>query len=389
VTRAKYHCTIALVSGRLDKFDYYSALGWLLFGKLAQGHDILGKLLKDGMQAEVRQALMHAQLQQVVETSDGGISHESMPVEAALISYQSEMGEWQSSIRRYTPRYKAVPKVGSFSGLASGKEDERPDYDTLVFATPSLSEREGAGAERSRSDVFPRGAKAGSCLHKMLEELDFTQPLSEQRDKVLLPALKRHGLPERWREAGEQLLEKTLHTPLGAIPLCLADLPNIQRLDELEFYFPVERLRLKPLQALLHEHLPAEWETIHAAVDKLKFSELTGHLKGYIDLVFFADGQYFVVDYKSNDLGATPADYTPAAMQQAMAEHHYYLQYLIYCLALHRYLQQRQPNYAWDEHVGGALYLFLRGMLPEQAGSGIFFHKPALSLIEALDHLIQ
>ena len=206
---------------------------------------------------------------------------------------------------------------------------------------------------------------------------------------MLLPALKRHGLPERWREAGEQLLEKTLHTSLGAIVLCLADLPKTQRLDELEFYFPVERLRLKPLQALLHQHLPAEWTLIHAAVDKLKFNDLTGYLKGYIDLVFAADGQYFVVDYKSNELGTTPADYTHEAMQQAMAEHHYYLQYLIYCLALHRYLQQRQPHYAWEKHVGGALYLFLRGMTPEQAGSGVFFHKPDWQLIEALDHLIQ
>jgi exodeoxyribonuclease V beta subunit len=185
------------------------------------------------------------------------------------------------------------------------------------------------------------------------------------------------------------LLDNTLHTPLGAIPLRLADLSKPQRLDELEFYFPVERLRLKPLQALLHEHLPAEWVAIHAAVDKLKFSDLTGYMKGYIDLVFAADGQYFVVDYKSNELGVTPADYTPEAMQQAMAEHHYYLQYLIYCLALHRYLQQRLPDYTWELHMGGALYLFLRGMTPEQAGSGIFFHKPTAQLIEALDHLIQ
>ncbi|MBO0615100.1 exodeoxyribonuclease V subunit beta [Thiothrix fructosivorans] len=382
VTRAKYHCTIALVSGRIPApFSYYSALGWLLFGKLAQGHEILSKLRKDGMQPDVRQALMHAQLQQVVKQSDGCISHESMPVDDALISYQPETGEWQSSIRRYQPRYTPVPKVGSFSGLASGKEDERPDYDTLAWQTPVVHE--------TLRTAFPRGAKAGSCLHKMLEELDFTQPLAEQRDKVLLPALKRHGLPERWREAGEQLLEKTLHTSLGAIVLCLADLPKTQRLDELEFYFPVERLRLKPLQALLHQHLPAEWTLIHAAVDKLKFNDLTGYLKGYIDLVFAADGQYFVVDYKSNELGTTPADYTHEAMQQAMAEHHYYLQYLIYCLALHRYLQQRQPHYAWEKHVGGALYLFLRGMTPEQAGSGVFFHKPDWQLIEVLDHLIQ
>jgi exodeoxyribonuclease V beta subunit len=380
LTRAKYHCTIALVSGRINQFDYYSALGWLLFGKLPQGREILGKLRKDGMQPDERQRLMHTQLTHLVEQSAGGISHEVLLVEETPVLYQADSGQWQPSLRRYQQRYAPVPKVGSFSGLASGKEDERPDYDTLVVIPV---------AERSRSEVFPRGAKAGSCLHKMLEELDFTQALATQHDSVLLPALQRHGLPERWLPAGVQLLENTLNTPLPAAKLRLRDLPKAQRLDELEFYFPVARLRLKPLQTLLHQHLPAEWEAIHAAIDKLKFNDLTGYMKGYIDLVFAADGQYFVVDYKSNDLGATPADYRFEAMQEAMAEHHYYLQYLIYCLALHRYLQQRLPGYAWEQHVGGALYLFLRGMMPEQAGSGVFFHKPTLALLEALDDLMN
>ena len=45
-----------------------------------------------------------------------------------------------------------------------------------------------------------------------------------------------------------------------------------QRLDELEFYFPVKRLRLRALQDLLHRYLPAEWTDIHAAIEKLKFN---------------------------------------------------------------------------------------------------------------------
>ncbi|WP_028488054.1 exodeoxyribonuclease V subunit beta [Thiothrix lacustris] len=392
LTRAKYHCTLVLASGHIKSFDYYSGLGWLLFGKLAQGDDILGKCCSKGvMQAPERQALMHQQLAQIVATSAGKISHESLPVADSLVLCEPEAGDVQTAIRRYQSHYTMIPKVGSFSGLSSGKEDERPDYDTLAFAAVTFA----ATTPNDRNAMFPRGTKAGSCLHKMLEELDFTQPLDGQREKVLLPALKRHGLPERWRPAAEVLLENTLKTPLwkastqGQEGMCLAGLTKEQRLDELEFYFPVKCLTLKKLQALLHQHLPPEWEIIHAAIDKLKFADLTGYMKGFIDLVFAADGQYFVVDYKSNDLGATPADYTHATMQQAMADHHYYLQYLIYCLALHRYLRQRVAGYDWDVQVGGALYLFLRGMTPDQAGSGVFFHKPDACLIRALDHLIQ
>ena len=440
VTRAKYHCTIALVSGRINQFDYYSALGWLLFGDLEQGHDMLGKLRKDGMQPEERQALMQQRLQEIVAASCGRISHERLPEMTARTRYQPPAETVEPQVRRFNHRLPPAPKVGSFSGLAAGKDDERPDYDTLVASTPfdsaqgakldPFTERSRSGVEGSRSEHFPRGAQAGSCLHKMLEELDFMQPVAEQKER-LIQALARHGMAERWVGAAERLLENALRTQLtphpnlppqggkgqeGAPPesfsgsslpaplageglgkgvsvrspvsLCLADLPKERRLDELEFYFPVEKLRLKPLQALLHQYLPAQWEAIHAAIDKLKFSQLTGYMKGFIDLVFETDGRYYVVDYKSNELGAAPEDYTQATMQQAMAEHHYYLQYLIYCLALHRYLRSRLADYAWETHVGGALYLFLRGMQPAMPGSGVFFHKPDVALIEALDQLM-
>ncbi|EIJ33301.1 exodeoxyribonuclease V subunit beta [Thiothrix nivea] len=380
LTRAKYHCTIALVSGRINQFDYYSALGWLLFGKLEQGRAILGKLRKDGMQPGERQTLMHQQLQAIVAGGEGHISHELLSPAQPMIRYQVDSVRAEPRIRHYHHRLPPVPRVGSFSGLAAGKEDERPDYDTLAWQAPLEHE-----AART---AFPRGAKAGSCLHKMLEELDFTQPLADQHDKVLLPALKRHGLPERWLAAAETLLANTLDTQLF-VATRLADLPKERRLDELEFYFPVGHLQLKRLQTLLHQHLPAEWADIHAAIDRLKFSTLTGFMKGFIDLVFEAGGQYYVVDYKSNELGATAQEYTPAAMREAMAEHHYYLQYLIYCLALHRYLRQRVSGYDWDTHVGGALYLFLRGMTPVQPGSGVFFHKPDTRLMTALDQLFQ
>lgn len=380
LTRAKYHCTLALVTGRINQFDYYSALGWLLFGKLEQGREILGKLRKGGMQPEERQILMQRQLQAMVASAAGRISHEPLPIAQTSIRYQPDNVAAQPQCRTYNHRLPPVPKVGSFSGLASGKDDERPDYDTLVWQSPLDHE-----AVRT---AFPRGTKAGSCLHKMLEELDFTLPVSEQRETVLLPALKRHGLPERWLAAAEVLLGNTLATPLLGHAK-LAYLSKQQRLDELEFYFPVGRLQLKPLQKLLHQFLPAAWEVVHAAIERLKFSTLTGFMKGFIDLVFEANGQYYVLDYKSNELGASPQDYTQTAMLEAMAEHHYYLQYLIYCLALHRYLRQRIPAYDWEVHGGGALYLFLRGMQPEQAGSGVFFHKPDAALLEALDHLIQ
>ncbi|HPY40567.1 MAG TPA: PD-(D/E)XK nuclease family protein, partial [Thiolinea sp.] len=131
------------------------------------------------------------------------------------------------------------------------------------------------------------------------------------------------------------------------------------------------------------------WHPIEEAIQRLRFDDLSGFMKGYIDLVFRWKGKYYIVDYKSNWLGDEPDAYASQSLMQAMADSHYYLQYLIYCVALHRYLKQRLANYSWDEHFGGVFYLFLRGMHPDKANHGIFFHKPALELIEALDRIMS
>ena len=98
---------------------------------------------------------------------------------------------------------------------------------------------------------------------------------------------------------------------------------------------------------------------------------MTGMLKGFIDLVFYHDGKYYIADYKSNYLGDSHADYQPEALAQAMLEHRYDLQYQLYTLALHRYLRHRLPDYDYQTHFGGVYYLFLRGMAPDHPGGDL------------------
>ena len=50
---------------------------------------------------------------------------------------------------------------------------------------------------------------------------------------------------------------------------------------------------------------------------------LNGMLGGFIDLVFTWDGRYHVLDYKTNWLGTSLADYAGAALDDAMRAHHY------------------------------------------------------------------
>ncbi|MET0010752.1 MAG: hypothetical protein ABW109_23095, partial [Candidatus Thiodiazotropha sp. 6PLUC4] len=114
-----------------------------------------------------------------------------------------------------------------------------------------------------------------------------------------------------------------------------------------------------------------------------------GFIKGYIDLVFEVQGRYYLADYKSNWLGADYPAYHKQALAQAMVGHHYSLQYVLYTLALHRYLRLRIPDYSYDRHFGGVFYLFLRGMHPDGDHQlGILQERPPAEFIEALDNLI-
>ncbi|KXS53777.1 MAG: exodeoxyribonuclease V beta subunit, partial [Marinobacter sp. T13-3] len=103
--------------------------------------------------------------------------------------------------------------------------------------------------------------------------------------------------------------------------------------------------------------------------------------------VFEHNGQYYVLDYKSNALGESDSAYTDQAMGEALLDKRYDLQYVLYLLALHRLLKARLPDYDYDRDVGGAVYLFLRGI--ESPTGGAFVDKPPRALMEQLDSLFD
>ena len=68
---------------------------------------------------------------------------------------------------------------------------------------------------------------------------------------------------------------------------------------------------------------------------------------------------------------------------------------LLYQVAVHRMLRWRLPDYDPEQHLGGALYLFLRGMAgpttPRVAGvpAGVFSWRPPSALITELSDLLD
>jgi exodeoxyribonuclease V beta subunit len=172
--------------------------------------------------------------------------------------------------------------------------------------------------------------------------------------------------------------------------LTLSRIGSAQRLNEMEFYFPALSLQPKAIMALAQRHRFSDVDGLLDGLANLEAGVVNGYVKGYIDLIFEVDGCFYLADYKSNWLGNGYSDYHAQALMAAMTEHHYTLQYLLYTLALHRYLKLRLPGYAYERHFGGVYYLFLRGMQPQSgARLGVVAERPSGAFIEALDRLIE
>lgn len=388
ITRAQYHCTIVNLSAPVSykNFSYDTALAWLLFGHLPESESLLCTISK-AEKVMQRQQLMQQALHALAASSQGSISYEPLPSEQEVLRYQAPNVQTSFHCRVFKQALAEILRVGSFSSLAEGTHDEKPDYDR----PNAIQLYSSSAAQQLDLNTFPSGARAGICLHSMLQQADFQQPLVEQLDNVIIKSLRSQGFSPELQTAALHLLQPALDTPLPPLHnFSLSCLDKKNRLDELEFYFPVQQLKAEQLKLVLR-FLPDEaaWQPIRAAIERLEFQDLKGYMKGYIDLVFRWQDQYYLVDYKSNWLGDEPDAYSAPKLMQAMADAHYYLQYLIYCVALHRYLKQRLVDYTWDTHFGGVFYLFLRGMHPDKKDQGIFFHKPDLELIEALEFIMR
>ncbi|MEJ5913279.1 UvrD-helicase domain-containing protein [Pseudokineococcus sp. 1T1Z-3] len=313
---------------------------------------------------------------------------------------------------------------GSGSGRVSEPEAVVED-DELGGAAPrgrAGGPDEGAGAPDAGLREVPThwdglgaGTRFGLLVHAVLEELDpadlTSAPAAEGRTASGTsppagdPAL-RALVAEQAAVTGTATdvdglvaaLALALATPLGPLAgeLALADVAAADRLPELDFELPLAggddptdaRPLLSGLVPLWREHCPGGPLAGYAdALADLGPAELRGYLSGSVDAVLrvpctasgtstagvagaggSAGHRYLVVDYKTNRLGVpdtplTAWDYRPQALEDAMVAAHYPLQSLLYQVALHRFLRWRLPGYDPARHLGGSLYLFVRGMV--------------------------
>lgn len=368
LTRARQHC--ALPFGVINLADR-GAFGWLLYGG-------------EGLKA-LDEAAARAPWQALATASGGAIVLTDPPAaQQRPIGGAAQSGRARTFAGRIDSRWR----VTSYSALAAGVAGaDRPDHDAVdagpaaavEVVSPAAPDATGERGNPPSIARFPRGAAAGTSLHGLFEALDFPHAYGPALSEAVAQTLARAGYPPLWQPTLEKLVADVLDTPLDGRALRLRDIGRERRRDELEFYFPLARIEPGTLNRLLAA------TSVAADAAALRFDAVEGVLKGYIDLVFEHAGRFYLADYKSNWLGTGAADYAPAVLRAAMAEHRYDLQYLVYTVALHRYLRLRLPDYDYERHFGGVYYLFLRGMAPAQGNAGIWFDRPDAALVQALE----
>ncbi len=282
----------------------------------------------------------------------------------------------QLAARRLTATIDHSWGTASFTRLVYGREADPLDEGPLL--EPVAEEI----ADAPGIHAFRRGTQAGTCLHEILERVDFAD-LSGAPD-IVARWLRAYGI-----EGFDAVVNGNVRE-LAALPLAtglqrfaLRDVPHEARIAELEFVFPITRLtNAKLAEAFALRELPL-------ALERLQFAPVNGFMNGFIDLTFEHDGRFYFADWKSNWLGPNTAAYRPATIAVEMQRNFYSLQLCLYTVALHRYLCARKADYDFDQHFGGAFYIFLRGIDPARPENGVHFERPSRAFVEKLSDIFS
>ena len=278
--------------------------------------------------------------------------------------------------QRVVPSHELDDTAHTENWLEGQQEQAPPD------PMPSAAQ----GADTHPMHRFPKGAQPGTFLHDVMEWCANTGlPVVLQSPDALRDMISQRCSTHGWDTWIDPLLDwvrQLLTTPLPAGNTSMRLNEVTLARAEMEFWIEARHLDLKALDRAVLQHTLGGRPR-----PSLSIEALHGMLKGFMDLVFEHEGRYYVADYKSNWLGPDDTAYTAESMDEVIRANRYDLQYVLYLFALHRLLQSRLPDYDYDRHVGGVLYLFLRGIASPTAG--VHFERPPKALMQQLDQLFS
>ncbi|MDD5598709.1 MAG: exodeoxyribonuclease V subunit beta [Victivallaceae bacterium] len=390
LTRAENRCCFTCGPRTAGSLEYLTA---------CPAEDELDAFLLSGGKTATRREWRTDDNIEVVEVSENDFAEEP--------EFTGNIGEpeWKT-----LPVLRPVPNdwgIMSFSAITAGSHQDaefRPGDDDEAGENEIVPEDNiDLFSQTLPLGDFPRGPVAGNCIHALFEKFDFAvvkdpdwredpaigQMLKEQLFiSGMLTGVKgsREFAESENLRCGQiyAMLENVFTYPFpgsdGIFRLC--DLPRECRCPEMQFFFPA----VKILDSLKMNELIRRLSGYESALPPVP---LRGIVNGFIDLVFETGGRYYIIDWKSNDLGAALSDYNRENMAASMRASYYYLQAAIYLLALHKYLQKRFPAYDFEKHIGGIFYVYVRGVKSDLPDTGVYNIRPELKTVELLGNIFE
>jgi exodeoxyribonuclease V beta subunit len=396
LTRAKSICYLA--GGRINTAES-SALGYLLHASDRPQIDYRSEDLIGGLKQHVGKKSDEdriADLNRLVKQSQGSIDVVSLPAPSDRNFFQQPDTAEPLACRQFAGKIDRTWKVSSYSSLVSRRisDIDLPDRDAFVDFFRRLAdtpeERIDHPEPGARTDIysFPKGSRAGNFFHDILEHLDYTTNSAQDLSKPVKNSLLSYGFDGSWQHIISETILHVLNVPLHpAKPnLTLSSIAFKHRINEMEFYFPLNAITPQTLRSMFRRHAGIDASgDFPSRLEKLVFSPAAGFMKGYMDLVFQHQGRFYLVDWKSNYLGPTIDDYRQEVLHHTMQENYYILQYHLYVLALCRYLRLRNSGFRYESDFGGVFYTFIRGIDQRRGPEfGIFYDLPKPEFINAL-----
>ncbi|MGE4318714.1 MAG: exodeoxyribonuclease V subunit beta [Deferribacterales bacterium] len=288
---------------------------------------------------------------------------------------------------RYTPPSSGITRENRDFGGQIPSPWRINSFSALIHSTSSARDTEQFVPQTDEKTAgydifsFPKGAKAGSCLHECMENIPLESVSEELIKNVVTEKLEKYSFDQRFVPAVTQTLKNILTAELTD-GICLNGISDY--VHEMEFHIRSDVFRSDSLSRIIGE---GGMEDFASACSVLDFTSGNGFLTGFADLIFCLNGKYYILDWKSNHLGGSADLYSTERMHDEMMKSHYYLQLYFYTLALHMHLKNTLPGYSYEQHMGGGIYVFMRGV--ESGGkNGVYAHRPPERIITEMEKAV-
>ena len=273
----------------------------------------------------------------------------------------------------------------SFTGMTSSMHGEDVPEGS-ENEDPANEEPLNSYADTKKEDeivpmaLFPRGTEAGNTLHSIFEKADFS---SDDNKEIIRSILKKKmNFNKDELENAVSSVHKCLKNVCSAPIFEEKNLQNVEeKTAEMKFFLSINETEKRQLSKIIEEKYgttPLEDEMISK-----------GFLNGAIDLVAKTGDKYYIIDWKSNNLGDDFSDYGKENIEAEMKKHNYYLQYMLYLAAFDNYMRKVDANYSYEKNFGGIRYVFLRGVKTGSDETGIFYDRPTESDLRKIQKLFE